>query len=551
MSVDRLGGHGAHDAFHHHLRAEPQAQGGRDVVGDDRAVGARIDDKVERPLAVDFHVYREVPGGVRGRRDLRGVRRRRHGAGRRRGALRRALRSCDDRRGHAFRMPRAVVYLAFGLALLMQAGCSRVKGLFERDKVLTPVELFQKVSPSVFVVEALTEDGKPLMLGSGVALAQEFLITNCHVVQNGSSLRVRRGEQNWPARLIVAMPKHDLCGLRPNGLTLQPVQITSASALATGEHVYAVGSPEGLELTFSEGLISALRDNGGAHVIQTTAPISPGSSGGGLFDTHGKLIGITTFYLKEGQSLNFALPSEWAKAAVDKIPATPGKPSARQSDAELESEAWLQIGLEALKNEEYELAFQSLIKCANLKQPNAARAHFELGRIVGRASQVTSKTYDSWFRTHSWSPEEALAWAIQAFENAIEVKPDYAEAWLELGETQYTKELGKTQYTKKDWGQAIASLKEATRLAPGDWRGWMVLGLSYTEARSYADAIDAIQRAEKAAPDEKKPRMLTLEGNAYAREADREQVVRIYKQLKGLDPKEAEDFFKAYVLPTP
>ena len=139
--------------------------------------------------------------------------------------------SFHKRRGRAFRMPRAVVYLMFGLTLLMQAGCSRVKGLFERDKVLTPVEVFQKVSPSVFVLEAFTEDGKPLMLGSGVALAQDFLITNCHVVQNGSSLRVRRGEQNWTARLIEAMPEHDLCGIRPNGLNLQPVQIASAPKL--------------------------------------------------------------------------------------------------------------------------------------------------------------------------------------------------------------------------------------------------------------------------------------------------------------------------------
>jgi hypothetical protein len=435
------------------------------------------------------------------------------------------------------------------LVLFFQAGCSRGTRFFGKSEPLTAVELFQKVSPSVFVVQALDENGKTLMLGSGVALAQDFVITNCHVVQNSSSLRMLRGERNWTARLIGAVPEHDLCGIRPNGLTLQPVQLRSSPELATGERVYAVGSPEGLELTFSEGLISALRDNGGAHVIQTTAPISPGSSGGGLFDTRGKLVGITTFQLKEGQSLNFALPSEWVSATLDRVPTTSGKPSPHQGDAELESEAWLQIGLEALKNEDYELAFQSLIKCANLKQSNAARAHFELGRIVGRESQATSKTYDSWFRTHSWSPEEALAWATQAFENAIEVKPDYAEAWLELGETQYTKELGKTRYTKRDWGQAIASLKEATRLAPGDWRGWMVLGLSYTEAASYDDAIDAIQRAEKVAPDEKKPRMLTLEGNAYARKADREQVVRVYQQLKNIDPKEAEEFFRLYVVP--
>ena len=348
-----------------------------------------------------------------------------------------------------------------------------------------------------------------------------------------------RGGRNWTARLVEAVPEHDLCGIRPNGLTLQPVQLRSSPELATGERVYAVGSPEGLELTFSEGLISALRDNGGAHVIQTTAPISPGSSGGGLFDTRGRLVGITTFQLKEGQSLNFALPSEWVKATLDRVPTTSGKPSPQQGDVELESEAWLQIGLDAVKNEDYELAFQSLIKCANLKQSNAARAHFELGRIVGRASQTTSKTYESWFRTHSWSQQEALAWATQAFENAIEVKPDYAEAWLELG---------KTQFGNKDLGKAIASFREATRLAPGDWYGWAALGVSYTQTGDYGLAIDAFQRGEKVAPDERKPRMLNLEGGAYAEKGDRQQVLRIYQQLKGIDPTEAESFFKQYVL---
>lgn len=450
--------------------------------------------------------------------------------------------SFHDMHGRSFRVQHAVMSLVFAVALLAQAGCSRVKGLLERNKVLTPVEVFQKVSPSVFVVEALTEDGKPLMLGSGVALAQDFLITNCHVVQNGSSLRVRRGEQNWTARLIEAMPEHDLCGIRPNGLTMQPVQITSSPELATGEHVYAVGSPEGLELTFSEGLISALRDNGGAHVIQTTAPISPGSSGGGLFDTHGKLIGITTFYLKEGQGLNFALPSEWVKATVEKVPATPGKPSPPQSDAELESAAWLQIGLEALKNEDYELASQSLIKCRNLKHSNAARAYLELGIIAERASQNPSKAYEAWFHKYSWSPEEALAQALQEFKNAIELEPDYPEAWIELS---------RCHLLRKEYDQTISAAKEATRLAPNGWEGWFELGCGLFQTESYDAAIEAFQHAEKVAPDSERAKTFMALGIIYDKKGDREHVLKVYQELQRLNSVAAKNFFEAYVLPEP
>jgi S1-C subfamily serine protease len=240
-----------------------------------------------------------------------------------------------------------LVVSALLYALFFQIGCSRITSPFAKSQTLSPAELFQKVSPSVFVVEALDENGKTLVLGSAVAIARDFLITNCHVVENGSSLTVRRGKETWNARLIQAVSTHDLCGLRPkadsqitrafdeqgrvifknedsptgrpSGLFLSPVNVRPSSDLATGEHVYAIGAPEGLELTFSEGVISALRESEGVHLIQTSAPTSPGSSGGGLFDVRGNLIGITTFQLKEGQSLNFALPGEWIRTSLNSL----------------------------------------------------------------------------------------------------------------------------------------------------------------------------------------------------------------------------------------
>jgi S1-C subfamily serine protease len=89
--------------------------------------------------------------------------------------------------------------------------------------------------------------------------------------------------------------------------------------LEVGEKVYTLGSPVGLELTLSDGLVSGRRDEAGFQLVQTTAPISPGSSGGGLFDARGNLIGVTTLVLtgreRLNQALNFAIPADafWQK----------------------------------------------------------------------------------------------------------------------------------------------------------------------------------------------------------------------------------------------
>ena len=92
---------------------------------------------------------------------------------------------------------------------------------------------------------------------------------------------------------------------------LTPIKgIRKFDDLVVGEKVYTVGAPIGLERTLGEGIISGLRKFEGEKLIQTSAPISSGSSGGGLFDTRGNLIGITTFLLYEAQNLNFAIAAE-------------------------------------------------------------------------------------------------------------------------------------------------------------------------------------------------------------------------------------------------
>lgn len=83
-----------------------------------------------------------------------------------------------------------------------------------------------------------------------------------------------------------------------------------------GDEVYAVGNPLGLEGTFSRGIVSGIRQIGSETLFQITAPISPGSSGGPILDTRGKVIGVAMATFKGGQSLNFAIPVAYLKSLL-------------------------------------------------------------------------------------------------------------------------------------------------------------------------------------------------------------------------------------------
>jgi len=175
-----------------------------------------------------------------------------------------------------------------------------------------PSAIFQRVAPGVVIVSAARQDG--FTQGSGVVLAAGTIVTNRHVVQGASQVRISQGNQSWQPTTVRLDSRHDLAELRVAGLPASPVAVRSSRDLQIGERVYAIGAPKGLELTLSEGLVSSLRSYQGGTAIQTTAPLSHGSSGGGLFDARGRLIGITTFGITDAETLNFALPVEWASA---------------------------------------------------------------------------------------------------------------------------------------------------------------------------------------------------------------------------------------------
>lgn len=169
-------------------------------------------------------------------------------------------------------------------------------------------KVFKKVSLAIVYIEAETAHGTSQ--GSGVIVGDNFVATNCHVVKGGEDkIRVHKAEEEtdrgiridesgrfleFGAEIHDADIDRDFCLLHVPDLDGEAVEIRPYHDLRVGEEVYAIGNPLGQTLTLSGGMISQKRDEEGRRVIQTNAAISPGSSGGGLFDKEGNLIGITT-----------------------------------------------------------------------------------------------------------------------------------------------------------------------------------------------------------------------------------------------------------------
>ena len=196
-----------------------------------------------------------------------------------------------------------------------------VRFLNKRDTPeLKPAEVFRAVEPSVYIVMAgenldAIYAGKGIR-GSAVAVSTTVALTNCHVIKGQLTIVLHHAVErtNAGARLRATPLKADVetdrCLLTVEGL-LDPISfIRRMEDVQVGERVYTIGNPMGLSNTLGDGLVSGVRQRQGITLVQTSAPVSSGSSGGALVDAYGSLIGITTFLVKDAQNLNFAIAAE-------------------------------------------------------------------------------------------------------------------------------------------------------------------------------------------------------------------------------------------------
>lgn len=177
-------------------------------------------------------------------------------------------------------------------------------------------DLYGELSRSVYVIVAAptAQDLRVrtnMAQGSAVAVDFTTLITNCHIVEGRPLVFLVNQDGLVPLSIVAAQESRDTCVLRAPREMLSPVaRVRSFESLRVGEQVIAIGSPHGFDSTLSVGIVSQLRRRGGQRLVQTSAPISGGSSGGGLFDVNGNLVGITTFSIRDAENLNFAIAAD-------------------------------------------------------------------------------------------------------------------------------------------------------------------------------------------------------------------------------------------------
>jgi tetratricopeptide (TPR) repeat protein len=442
-------------------------------------------------------------------------------------------------------------------------------------------DLVRRIKPSAVAIETYDVRGEKLSRGSGFFVDVDRVVTNRHVIENAYRAEVHSSNGNiYQVKGVVAVDAEgDIALLKvdapPN--QVRPLLLDKTSP-QEGESIVVIGNPFGLEGSVTNGIVSAVRDIPTfGRIIQITAPISPGSSGSPVVNMQGQVIGVATLQITGGQSINFAIPSErisqLQSGALLSLPdlvaasgrnkrakavqafrdglsflskddcekALPYFEKAVESDGNY-AEAWAQTGfcrekvgrhseaIEASKKavslrpsaesyfniglasyylKNYREAAENFRQAIRLDPYNAADAHYALGLV-----------YRDWGR-----PEEE----IQAYKQAIKLKPDYVSAYERLG-SRYLR--------SKKYPEAIETFKQLVTLKPGDANVPNNMGEAYLEMNLVTDAVAAFRQAIQLKPDLGKAyynlgRSLLAMGN-------RDGAIQQYNILQNLDQDWAE-----------
>ncbi len=176
---------------------------------------------------------------------------------------------------------------------------------------MTPAQIFNRSSGSIVLLENHDSENQLVARGTGFVVKAGLVATNYHVIRGAARLVARSTDSSsFEASEIMGFdPDADAAIVRFSGLQAGAVNIGAADSLHRGDHVTAIGAPLGIQNTLSEGIVTnLLRLPNGSRLIQISAPISHGSSGGPLFNDLGQVVGITTAARPEGELVNFALP---------------------------------------------------------------------------------------------------------------------------------------------------------------------------------------------------------------------------------------------------
>jgi tetratricopeptide (TPR) repeat protein len=445
-------------------------------------------------------------------------------------------------------------------------------------------DLVRRIKPSAVAIETFNARGDKLTRGSGFFIGPNRIITNRHVIDGAFKAEIHLSNgSTYPVKGVLAIDgEGDIALLQVDVpmLGVNPLSLVRTSP-QEGESIVVIGNPFGFEGSVSNGIVSAVRDipNYG-RIIQITAPISPGSSGSPVVNMSGQLVGVATLQLTDGQSLNFAVPSERVaqlqagsltsfaeivsssrrnkRAAAEQFygkglgflshddwtRALPLFERAVDIDADY-AEAWYQVsycnGMLGRHNE----ALRASRQVIRLK-PDWPEPHVNMGHAYSRLGQFQDaiNSYKQALRLDPYNADVQFAigvvygkWnkpddEILAYRKAITLNPEHAGAY---------ERLGLTYFRSSKFKEAAAAFDQLRMLKPGEAKASNYLGEAYLKLNKLDESIEAFKQATRLKPDF---------GAAYYNMAlgylalgDRDSALIQYNILKAIDGDLAEKLF--------
>ena len=263
----------------------------------------------------------------------------------------------------------------------------------------TAQEIARTALGSTVFLTVEDESGEPVRYRSGFLVHDGEIVTNFHVVEGATGGYANLVSQTTKYTLqgVVAVDRErDLVVLKiaPSGTPV--LRIGDSDTVQVGDPVYAVGNPLGLEGTFSQGVVSGVRQFDNQELFQITAPISPGSSGGPVLDVNGDVIGIAVATVQDGQNLNFAIPANYLTKLLQSSRSS--KPLAVSPD---DTRALLSLGSKYYHGQGVTQSYEEAARLFRLAaEQGNAEAQELLGRMYYWGSGVTGDKAEAarWYR---------------------------------------------------------------------------------------------------------------------------------------------------------
>ena len=407
-------------------------------------------------------------------------------------------------------------------------------------------ELVRRVKPSAVAIETFDAKGASLTRGSGFFVASDKIVTNRHVIEKSNRVEIHLMDgRKIPARGVLAIDgEGDLALLQidapPNAAPLPLVQV----APQEGESIVVIGNPFGLEGSVSNGIVSAVREIPGyGKIIQITAPISPGSSGSPVVNMRGQVIGVATLQAAEGQSLNFAVPSQRiTQLKIGDLRSFVSLNNEAQKNKRAAAQTLYSQGLGILSRDDYARAAQYFEKAVEI-DPGYAESWYQAGFCYGmlgrhadalRASRQAAKLRPEWAETYVNIGASSFALgqykeAVEAYRQATKLDADNSEAQYALGLS--LNKLGRTD-------EEILAYKRAVSLKPDLANAYEQLGAAYFKQKRYTDSLAAFEQLKTYKPDAKTYNYL---GESYFELGKTQESVDAFNNAVSYNP----DFEKA------